>query len=129
MSDERIAAGARWDAGASSDLSERGRLVVDAGETSIGIFRVDGELHAFENRCPHVGGPVCQGLMVPRVVELLDEKRAIAGSVFDETDMHIACPWHGSEFSIRTGVHAGFADIKLRRVPVEEVGGRIYVIV
>ncbi|CAA9273011.1 MAG: hypothetical protein AVDCRST_MAG08-3289 [uncultured Acetobacteraceae bacterium] len=122
------AAAVRWDAGASADVPERGRLVVDAGETSVGIFRIDGALHAYENRCAHAGGPICQGLMVPRVVELLDERRAIIGSAFDETDLNIACPWHGAEYSIRTGRHAGKPAIALRRIPVEEVGGRIYVI-
>jgi nitrite reductase/ring-hydroxylating ferredoxin subunit len=46
-------------------VPERGRLVVDCGGTSIGIFRLDGVLHAYENLCPHAGGPVCQGLMIP----------------------------------------------------------------
>jgi len=119
----------RWDAGASSELPERGRLVVEAGGISVGIFRVDGGLRAYENRCAHAGGPVCQGLMVPRVVELLDDRRAIVGSAFDETDLHIACPWHGAEFSLHTGAHAGRADLRLRPVAVEEAGGRIYVIV
>lgn len=117
----------RWDVGASTDLPERGRLVVDAGETSIGIFRIDGVLHSYENRCPHAGGPVCQGLIVPRVVELLDDWRAIVGSNFDESNMQIACPWHGAEFNIRTGAHPGKPNFKLRRLPVEEHEGRIYV--
>lgn len=119
--------GARWDVGASTELPERGRLVVDAAETSIGIFRIDGKLHAYENRCPHAGGPVCQGLMVPRVVELLDDRRAIIGSDFDESNMQIACPWHGAEFNIRTGAHPGKPNFKLRHLPVEEREGRIYV--
>lgn len=119
----------RWDAGASDELPERGRLVVDAGEVSVGIFRLDGVLHAYENRCTHAGGPICQGLLAPRVVELLDERRAIIGSAFDEAELHIACPWHGTEYSIRTGRHAGGGALALRRFPVEEVGGRIHVMV
>ena len=121
--------GRRWEAGRSIDLPERGRLVVDAGETSVGIFRIDGELYAYENRCPHAGGPICQGLMVPRVVELIDERRAITGSAFDESDMHVACPWHGYEFSIRTGGHAGLSSIRLRPIEVEEADGIIHVVV
>lgn len=117
----------RWDVGGSYDVPERGRLVVDAGEISVGIFRLDGELHAYENRCTHAGGPICQGLMVPRVVELLDERRAIVGSAFDEAELHIACPWHGAEYSVRTGRHAGGGAFRLKRFPVEERGGRIYV--
>ena len=117
----------RWEAGGSAEVPERGRLVVEAGETSVGIFRLDGVLHAYENRCTHAGGPICQGLLVPRVVELLDERRAIIGSAFDETELHVACPWHGAEYSVRTGRHAGGGAMALRRIPVEERGGRIYV--
>ena len=113
--------------GESSDVPERGRLVVDADRISVGIFRLAGELHAYENRCAHAGGPICQGLMVPRVIERLDERGAIVGSAFDEDDLQIACPWHGAEYSIRTGRHAGGGSLRLRRLPVEEVDGRIYV--
>ena len=116
----------RWDAGAAADLVESGRLVVEIDGVAIGIFRTNGRLYAYENRCPHMGGPVCQGLIVPGVVELLDERRAIAGSRFDDTDLHIVCPWHGMEFKIRDGCHAGKSDIKLRAVGVEERDGRIY---
>ena len=119
----------RWQAGESCDVPERGRLVVDAGEISIGIFRLNGELHAYENRCTHAGGPICQGLMIPRIVELLDDRQAIVGSAFDESELHIACPWHGAEYSIRTGRHAGGGAMALKRFPVEETGGQIYVTV
>ncbi|WP_050418963.1 Rieske (2Fe-2S) protein [Bradyrhizobium tropiciagri] len=116
----------RWDAGASSDVPERGRLVVDADGLIVGIFRIDGELHAYENRCAHMRGPVCQGLIVSRVVEIIDASKAIIGSCFDDREPHIVCPWHGAEFSIRTGRHAGHSSMKLRTVPVEEYDGRIY---
>lgn len=118
--------GVRWDAGASSDVPERGRLVVDADGTTVGIFRVDGRLYAYENRCAHMRGPVCQGLMVPRVLEVLDARKAIVGSRFDEGDPHIVCPWHGAEFEIRTGHHAGTPEMKLKSIAVEESDGRIY---
>ena len=56
------------------NIAENGRLVLDIGETTIAIFRVRGRLFAYENRCPHMGGPVCQGLIIPAVRELLDER-------------------------------------------------------
>ena len=117
-----------WRAGASGDIPERGRLVVQAGETAVGIFRIDGELYAYENVCAHMGGPVCQGLMVPGVRERLNGAQQQVGTEFDESDMHIACPWHGFEYSIKTGRHAGKADIRLKRVMVEETAdGDVYV--
>jgi nitrite reductase/ring-hydroxylating ferredoxin subunit len=116
-----------WDVGASAELPDKGRIVVDVGDITVGVFRLDGGLYAWESSCPHVEGPICQGLMVPAVREVLDEKRAIKGSVFDETDMRICCPWHGMEFSIKTGKHPANEKLALRKVPVSEKGGRIFV--
>jgi nitrite reductase/ring-hydroxylating ferredoxin subunit len=116
-----------WDAGGSEEVGERGRLVIEAGGRTIGIYRLDASLYAYENTCPHQGGPVCQGLMVPRVLELLDASGASVGNAFDESELHIVCPWHGYEFSIRSGRHAAIGDIRLKPVHVEERGGRIYV--
>jgi phenylpropionate dioxygenase-like ring-hydroxylating dioxygenase large terminal subunit len=28
---------------------------------SVGLFRVDGDLHALADRCPHRGAPLCAG--------------------------------------------------------------------
>lgn len=118
---ERIAVGS------SDEVPEGGRLVADAGRKTVGIFRVEGRLYAWENTCPHQGGPVCQGLIIPAVSEVLDEQRASTGFAFDEGDMRIVCPWHGFEFSIRTGCHPASAKIKLLPVSVEEQDGTIYV--
>ena len=114
-------------AGRSDSIPEHGRLVLDIGDKTIGIFRVGGRLHAYENTCPHMGGPVCQGLIIPAVREVLNEKQASTGYRFDESEMRIVCPWHGYEFSIETGSHPGKASIRLRQVPVDEEGGEVYV--
>lgn len=113
--------------GSSADVPEGGRLVVDAGPKTIGVFRVKGRLYAYENTCPHMGGPVCQGLVIPAVNEVLDEQRASTGFAFDESDLRIVCPWHGFEFSIQTGRHPASPRTKLLPVTVEEQDGTIYV--
>jgi nitrite reductase/ring-hydroxylating ferredoxin subunit len=114
-------------AGPSGSIPEHGRLVVDIGDRTIGIFRVGGRLHAYENTCPHMGGPVCQGLIIPAVREVLNEKQVSTGYRFDESEMRIVCPWHGYEFSIETGSHPAKESIRLKRVTVEEEGGEVYV--
>ena len=120
----------RWIAGRSDEVAEGGRLVIDAGEKSVGIFRVEGKLYAYLNVCVHRGGPVCQGQMLPRVVEVIDEMtKTQNGLAFDKTDPHIVCPWHGFEYSIKTGFHAVDHTIKLTPVPVDEEEGTIYVTV
>jgi nitrite reductase/ring-hydroxylating ferredoxin subunit len=111
----------------SADIPEHGRLVVDIGDVTIGIFRVGGRLFAYENSCPHMGGPVCQGLVIPAVRELLDEHKASRGYAFDDSEMRIVCPWHGYEFAIETGSHPAKPSIRLKPVQVDEEDGRVYV--
>jgi nitrite reductase/ring-hydroxylating ferredoxin subunit len=113
--------------GASQRVAEGNRLVVDVGETTIGIFRVEGKLYAYLNKCAHQGGPVCQGKIVPRVTELIDERGESHGFAFDEANLHIVCPWHGFEYDIKTGAHPGRPSARLVQVKVEEASDGIYV--
>ena len=117
----------RYDAGPSEVVPDAGRLVVDAGGTVVGVFRVDGRLYAYENTCAHQGGPVCQGKLLPRIAEQLAGDLTSEGLQFDRSDPHIVCPWHGYEYSITTGRHAGDATISLVAVPVTEENGQVYV--
>lgn len=119
---------ARHLAAGSTDIPENGRLVVDIGDATVGIFRVGGRLFAYENSCPHMGGPVCQGLIIPAVRELIDERQVSRGYAFDESEMRIVCPWHGYEFAIETGSHPAKPSIRLKRVPVSEEGGQVHVV-
>ena len=111
----------------SGQIPEQGRLVVDVGETTLGIFRVGGRLFAYLNTCPHMGGPVCQGLLIPAVREVVDDDRVSRGYAFDDSEPRIVCPWHGYEFAIETGSHPARPSIRLTPVMVEEEGGDVYV--
>ena len=117
----------RYRAAESGGIPEKGRLVVDIGDITVGIFRVGGRLFAYRNTCPHMGGPVCQGLIVPAVREIVNDRQVSTGYAFDESEMRIVCPWHGYEFSIETGSHPAKASIRLIRVTVEEEDGEVYV--
>lgn len=110
----------------SEDVLEGGRVVVDVDGLEIGIFRLDGELYAWENRCAHAGGPVCQGVLMNRVVEQLDDERRSLGDDFAD-EKHIVCPWHGYEYNVRTGEHPADPRARLRPIEVEERGGEILV--
>ena len=127
MPDSVHPARSRYLAASSDRIPDNGRLVVDIGESTVGIFRVGGRLFAYTNTCPHMGGPVCQGLMIPAVREIVDEAKVSRGYAFDDSEMRIVCPWHGYEFSIETGSHPARPSIKLASVPVEEDGGEVYV--
>jgi nitrite reductase/ring-hydroxylating ferredoxin subunit len=125
--DSPPAAPARHLAAASDQIPEQGRLVLDIGETTIGIFRVGGRLFAYVNSCPHMGGPVCQGLTIPAVREVVGDDRVSRGCTFDESELRIVCPWHGYEFAIETGSHPAKPSIRLTSVAVEEADGEVYV--
>lgn len=110
----------------TEDVLEGGRVVVEMGGLEIGIFRLDGQLFAWENRCVHAGGPVCQGTLMNRVTERLDSERRSLGDDFAD-ELHIVCPWHGYEYDIRTGEHPADSRLRLRRIEVEEREGEILV--
>ncbi len=111
----------------SSDLLDGGRLVVSIGSIEVGLFRIGEDLVAYENRCPHQGGPVCQGKILPNVVEILDEERKSRGHRWDEERPQISCPWHGYEFDLRTGIYPTNPRVRMRPVKAWETDGVIYV--
>ena len=45
------------------EIPPGGRKIVEAAGRSIGVFNVGGEYFALRNRCPHQGGPLCEGLL------------------------------------------------------------------
>jgi 3-phenylpropionate/trans-cinnamate dioxygenase ferredoxin component len=58
--------------------------IVRAGQLAIGVYNLNGEYYAIEDRCSHDDGPLAEGDFEP------EEGVAI-------------CPRHGSRFDIRTG--------------------------
>ncbi|HEX5467487.1 MAG TPA: non-heme iron oxygenase ferredoxin subunit [Gaiellaceae bacterium] len=58
--------------------------IVRAGELAIGVYNLDGEYYAIEDRCSHDDGPLAEG-------------------DFDPEEGVAICPRHGSKFDIRTG--------------------------
>ena len=58
--------------------------IVRAGSIAVGVFNLDGEYYAIEDRCSHDDGPLAEG-------------------DFDPEDAVVVCPRHGSRFDIRTG--------------------------
>jgi nitrite reductase/ring-hydroxylating ferredoxin subunit len=113
--------------GRSEDIVEGGRLVVEIDGLELGIFRIHGSLVAYENYCVHAGGPICQGMIINRVEEILDAGKVTIGERFSPTDVHIVCPWHGYEYNLATGIHPGSPKDRLTPHAVTEEGGEIRV--
>jgi 3-phenylpropionate/trans-cinnamate dioxygenase ferredoxin subunit len=88
----------RYVVGRARDIPDGGRLIVEIGGRSIGIFNVDGAFYALLNRCPHQGGALCEG----ELLSLVESDRP--GDIRVDADTRlIACPWHGWEFDLTTG--------------------------
>ena len=100
---------------AVSELPPGTRRIVEVAGRSIGVFNVGGDLLAIRNRCPHQGGPLCQGSTVGAVSSdgPGDYRHERPGEI-------IRCPWHAWEFDLRTG--ASWFDPVRQRVRAYEVG-------
>lgn len=112
----------------SSELGEGERKLIKHGGLEIGVLRANGRLRAILNVCPHQGGPVCEGMMIHRVEEIIGAGHEYRGMRYTD-DLHLVCPWHGWEFLIETGRCAGDGAKSLRVFPVQERDGAIYVVV
>ena len=104
----------------ASELKDgQSKLVID-GKTEIGVYRLKGKLYAYLNLCPHQGGPACEGMLIAKVEEDLNPDMTSNGLKFNDDEIHIVCPWHGFEFKVETGEHAGDPKWKLRKFEVKE---------
>ena len=88
----------RYVVGTVNEIPPGGRKIVTLEGRSIGVFNIGGEFFALRNRCPHQGGPLCDGRLAgfvtsPRPGEY---RYTRPGEV-------VRCPWHAWEFDIRTG--------------------------
>jgi len=92
---------------AASELAEGMPRVVEAGRVPVLLLRHEGEVLAVQEWCPHLGGPLSEGVFDGDVVE---------------------CPWHQSRFCLRDGTPLqGPASVPLRTFDVMERAGRIYI--
>lgn len=89
---------ARYIVATVGEIPPGGRVIVAVAGRSIGVFNVGGEFFALRNRCPHQGGPLCEGKLWGVLTA------AVPGAVeYSRAGEILACAWHGWEFDIRTG--------------------------
>ncbi len=87
-------------------LPDPGMAGAAAGELRLVICRRAGAVYAYEDRCPHAGGPLSQG---------------------NFADGRLICPWHGWEFLCETGAWDGNPAVALRRFDARIEDGKIWV--
>lgn len=105
--------------GTVDDFPLGSHRVVQVGRIEVGVFNIDGALHALPNVCPHQFGPLCEG-----TVNGTTACSAATGWQFAwvrEGEV-VTCPWHGIEFDITTGKALSSPRLKVRtyRVTVED---------
>ena len=115
--------------GPASAFADPGRKLIEANGVEVGVFNLGGEFFAYENVCPHIGGPACQGKIIAKVEEIIAEDRTSKGMAFSKEKLHVVCPWHGFEFDIRTGIHPGNPKARLRKIKVAVNDGDVVITV
>jgi nitrite reductase (NADH) small subunit len=78
-------------------------LMKDVDGARIAIYRFKGMYRAYLNQCPHQGGPACEGSTFKHVQGTVGSNGTANVSVSEES-YDIACPWHGIEYSLDTGI-------------------------
>jgi nitrite reductase/ring-hydroxylating ferredoxin subunit/uncharacterized membrane protein len=90
---------------ATDDLKPNQIKLVQAGDNRVALCRTSEGYRAIQDRCTHKGGPLSDGVLICGTVQ---------------------CPWHGSQFDVKTGdVKAGPAKERIAIYAVEESDGKI----
>jgi len=105
------------------------RVIVRHRSSEIGVFREGEEYYAFSNRCPHQGGPACEGLVIGKVETVLDADKSDLGRRFSKDELHLVCPWHAWEFDLRTGECVADRRLRLHKFDVKVEDGRVFIVV
>lgn len=114
--------------GRVADFTDGRRVLVTIDGREVFVFERAGRFHAFENLCPHMGGPVGEGILIGKVEAVLGADREVVRERFSSEEIHIVCPWHGWEYDIETGECAAFRRIRLRRYEAVQRGEDVYVV-
>lgn len=84
-----------------------GARCVKTPSMTIAVFRTDEhEVYAIENRCPHKGGPLSEGI--------------VHGT-------SVTCPLHNWVISLETGKALGADDGEVRTIPVRNENGQLFI--
>jgi nitrite reductase/ring-hydroxylating ferredoxin subunit len=115
-------------AGFVSDFAEGQRVLLEVNGREVFVFERAGRYYAFENVCPHMGGPVGEGILMGKVEAVLGPNKELIRERFSTTEIHLVCPWHGWEYDIETGECAALRRYRLRRYEAVQRGDEVYVV-
>lgn len=90
--------------GKAGDIPEGGCSVVTVGSKDVAVFRVNGQFHAIDDLCPHMGASLSGGFVEDGVV---------------------TCPWHYWRFRLSDGAWADNPKVKTGCYVVHVVGDEL----
>ena len=89
-----------------ADIPEGGSKLIMVDDTPIALFKIKGEVHAWDNRCPHRGASLADG--------------NISNSV-------IQCKFHLWEFDIKSACAVANSDLKVKTFAVVIEDGNVFI--
>lgn len=93
------------DVGPLAAIPPRGARTVRTAQGCVALFRTqDDRVFALDNRCPHRGGPLAEGI--------------VHGAL-------VTCPLHNWVFSLETGLAQGADEGRVATFPARVEGGRV----
>ena len=93
--------------GALADIPVRGARVVKTAAGCVAVFRTsESQAHALEDRCPHKGGPLSQGI--------------VHGT-------SVTCPLHNWVISLTSGEAQGADNGAVKTIPLRIIDDRLFI--
>ena len=111
----------------TADFANGERRILKTPRGEIGVFAHEGAYYAYANHCAHTDGPVCEGILIPKVLEVLNDDKTYVGHVFSD-EMNLVCPWHGWEYDLKSGACIGAKQFSLRKYETVVRDGDLYVV-
>ena len=89
-----------------ADIPEGGSKLVMMGDVPIALFNLKGEIHAWDNRCPHRGASLSDGHISDKIIQ---------------------CKFHLWEFEVKTGCAIANPNLKVKTFSVILDNGWIFI--
>lgn len=109
------------------EIDEGDRIVTEIEGREIGVFKLDGEFHAYVNWCAHQSGPPCEGRLTGTTEAEYDQDELEETLSYCREGEILNCPWHGWEYDVKSGECLSRDGVELPSFPVREEEGDIIV--
>lgn len=110
-----------------NEIENGDRVVTELEGREIGVFKIDGEYHAYTSWCAHQSGPICEGIVGGTVEATFDRETREVERQWTREGQLIRCPWHDWEYDLESGECLSKPGIRLPEHDVTIEDGQIIV--